>query len=128
MRYGEAFSKLGYKLGAPRQDWSAERDDGICISLWRTEIDWKLLSMDSKINGGPLEEWSKLPGNKTRIRHAHRAINEFDGVVDVVIVDGVPGNGVTNATPWVPSDRKGLRWKITSLDPLTGHIRLEAVA
>jgi hypothetical protein len=126
MQYGEAFAKLGYNLQVPRQDWSAEKEDGICITLWRSEIDWKSLVMDSRIHGGPNEIWAGLPGNPKRIRHANRALAEFGGFVDVIVVDGIPGNGVTKATPWQPSERKGLQWTITFLDDLTGHIRLEA--
>src|SRR3546814_13328446 len=81
MQYGEAFTKLGYALTAPRQDWSAERDDGVCITLWRTEIDWKTLTMDSRVRGGPLGDWSGLPGNAKRIRHAKRALDAFGGTV-----------------------------------------------
>src|SRR3546814_16039984 len=88
----------------------AERDDGVCITLWRTEIDWKTLTMDSRVRGGPLGDWSGLPGNAKRIRHAKRALDEFGGTVDAIIVDGIPGQGVTGATPWNPDDRKGLRW------------------
>ncbi|WP_067111303.1 hypothetical protein [Sphingopyxis granuli] len=125
MRYGEAFAKLGYALTAPRQDWSAERDDGVCITLWRSEIDWKTLTMDSRLHGGPLSDWSGLPGNAKRIRHVKRALDEFGGAVDTIIVDGIPGQGVIGATPWNPDDRKGLRWYVTDLEEATGHIRLE---
>ena len=128
MQYGEAFTKLGYTLAVPRQDWSSERADGVCITLWRSEIDWKTLTMDSRVRGGQLEQWSSLPGNSKRIRHAKRALAEFGGMVDVIIVDGVPGQGVTDATPWNPKDRKGLCWRITELDEITGHIRMEATA
>ncbi len=127
MQYGQAFAKLGYTLAAPRQDWSAERTDGVCVTLWRSEIDWKTLTMDSRVRGGPLEEWSNLPGNARRIRHARRALVEFGGMVDVIIVDGVPGQGVTDATPWNPKDRKGLRWRVTYLEDVTGHIRMETI-
>src|SRR3546814_8272630 len=87
MQYGEAFTKRGYALTAPRQDWSAERDDGVCITLWRTEIDWKTLTMDSRVRGGPLGDWSGLPGNAKRIRHATRALDGFGGMVDAIIVE-----------------------------------------
>lgn len=128
MQYGEAFAKLGYQLAVPRLDWSAERPDGICITLWRSEVDWKALVMDSRTHGGSLEDWKSLPGNSKRVRHAIRALNEFRGFVDCIIVDGNPGKGVTRATPWNPTERKGLRWRITYLEEETGHIRLEATA
>ena len=128
MQYGEAFAKLGYRLDAPRLDWSAENSTGVCITLWRSEIDWKSLVMDSRIHANPIEEWRSLPGNSKRIKHARRAQQDFEGKVDVIVVDGTPGQGVTKATPWVPSDRKGLIWRVTHLDELDGHIRLEAKA
>src|SRR3546814_5950085 len=56
----------------------AERDDGVCITLWRTEIDWKTLTMDSRVRGGPLGDWSGLPGNAKRIRHAKRALDRSE--------------------------------------------------
>lgn len=126
MQYGEAFARLGYQLTAPRSDWSAEKPDGVCITLWRVEIDWKQLVMDSRIHGGPIEEWRSLPGNAKRVRHATRARDEFGGKVDVIVVDGEPGSGVSRATPWNPADRKGLVWYVTFVDVTDGHIRLEA--
>lgn len=38
MQFVEAFEHLGYNVEAPRQDWSAEKEDGICISLWKKEM------------------------------------------------------------------------------------------
>ena len=71
MRYGEASSKLGYKLQAPRTDWSAANENGVCITLWRDEIDWKSkpISVDSRLRGGRLEDWESKPGNKKRRVH-----------------------------------------------------------
>jgi hypothetical protein len=126
MRYGEAFAKLGYVLETPRQDWSAALLDQICISIWRSEIDWKLPIMDSRLHGGPIAEWGRLPGNAKRIKHARTALEKHDGFVDAIIVDGIPGQGVTSATPWIPHNRKGLCWRITYLGEQDGHIRLEA--
>jgi len=53
-------------------------------------------------------------------------MSDFNSVVDVVVVSGVPGEGVTDAVPWFSKERKGLTWHITALDDETGHIRLEA--
>ena len=49
-----------------------------------------------------------------------------DGLLDVVKIDGDPGDGYGNASPWLPSDRMGRRWRITYLDDTSGHLRLEA--
>jgi hypothetical protein len=125
MKYGEAFGKLGYQLSVPRQDWTSERDDGICTTLWKSGIDTKNWYYDSREHGDKGEDCQSKSGNKKRIRHATRAINEFGGWVDVVLVDGVSGEGVDNAEPWFPKDRKGKRWRVTFLDQETGHIRLD---
>jgi len=82
--------------------------------------------MDSKLHCGPIEIWGSKPGAKKRVRHALRAMSDFNSVVDVVVVSGVPGEGVTDAVPWFSKERKGLTWHITALDDETGHIRLEA--
>jgi hypothetical protein len=124
--FTEAFKKLGYSLLAQRTDWSAASSEGVCLSLWKKETDWKALVMDTRQHAGPIEDWGYKAGNKRRIEHARLACEEFDGWIDVVTIDGVPGEGYGNAQPWVPKDRKGKRWRITYLDPETGHLRLEA--
>lgn len=125
MKFSEAFARLGYKLDLPRQDWSAENGRGVCISLWRTEIDWASLSIDTRVNCGPVSSWSPAGSNK-RKRHLQKAVSEHDGWLDVVIVDGVPGQGVTKATPWLPQDRRNLRWRLVSFDPVIGHFSARA--
>lgn len=126
MRFSEAFSRLGYQLSSPRTDWSAESATGICISLWRSEIDWKSFRMDTRVNAGPPETWNAA-GNNKRIRHLATAILEFDGWVDVVIVDGTPGEGVKKANPWVTAERKGLRWHVSEFEPNVGHFLARAI-
>ncbi len=126
MQFVEAFSKSGYKIAAQRSDWSAERADGICISIWKALVDWKVLSLDTRISDTDLEDWGYKPGNRKRIRHAARALREFDGWIDAVMIDGVPGGNYGSAIPWTPSERQGLRWRIVYLDEETGHIRIEA--
>lgn len=126
MKYGEAFEKLGYRLETPRLDWSAVNEQGVCISLWRTEIDWPSLSFDSRVNCGPVSTWNPA-GNNKRKRHLQAALDQHDGWVDVVVVDGVPGKGVDKASPWIPTERKGLRWRILEFDPDEGHFRAGAM-
>lgn len=128
MQFVEAFNALGYRIENQRQDWSAEKTDGVCLSLWTKETDWKLLTMDTRIHATDIQDWGNRQGNKKRIRHARRALDEFDGWVDVVKIDGVPGVGYGTAAPWIPSERKGYRWRITFLDDKTGHLRLEGLA
>jgi hypothetical protein len=126
MQFAEAFNKLGYKLTFPRTDWSAETATGVCISLWRSEIDWKALSFDTRVSAGVPATWNPA-GNNKRKRHLAVALERFAGWVDVVVVDGVPGEGVSNATPWNQRDRKGLRWRVLSLDEEVGHFAVQAL-
>lgn len=126
MQFVEAFNALGYQIENQRQDWSAEKEDGVCLSLWTKETDWKAMVCDSRIHGTKLSNWGHKLGNKKRIRHAQRAIAEFGGWIDVVKIEGEPGVSYGTASPWLAAERKGLLWKITFLDPETGHIRLEA--
>ena len=127
MQFVEAFNSLSYEVPAQRTDWSAEKDDGICLSLWTKETDWKQLVMDTRIHADPLDRWGHKPGNKKRKLHARRAMDEFDGWVDVVKIDGTPGESYGNASPWLPEDRQARRWRITYLDDETGHLRMEAL-
>ena len=127
MQYSEAFKSLGYILDNPRQDWTAASPDGVCITLWTKEIRGAGPKMhyDSREYSGPLEDWIDKPGNKKRIVHLSQALGEFDGWIDVVRVDGVPGESYGDAEPWNPTARKGFKWRVTSLDSATGHFRTE---
>ena len=126
MQYGEAFKKLGYSIKMPRQDWSAEKSDGICISIWQKECSvfnglpycdlWELHP-----NGGA---WEQKLGHSRRTRYLQRAINEFEGKVDVILVTGNPGESYESADPWIVSER-GAGWYISKFDPATGFFRAE---
>ncbi len=126
MQNSEAFLSLGYTLGAVRTDWSAESSEGICLTIWKREIDWSDWSMDSRIRGGPIEQWGKKQGNKKRIVHAARALAEFEGWIDAILISGKPGQSYEDAQPWLPTDKGGKRWRVTFLDEFSGHIRIEA--
>ena len=129
MKFAEAFSRLGYDLRLPRLHWSSSNDTGVAITLWRSEIDWKSkpLTMDTLRHCGPPETWNPA-GNNQRIRDLAVALEKFDGWIDVVIVDGVPGEGVDKATPWTPPERQGLKWRVRNFDPESGHFIAEAIA
>lgn len=127
MRFSEAFEALGYQVAVPRQDWSAEKSDGVCISLWMKEINWKGLSIDTKIDTNPSELWRHKPGNKKRVRHLARALAEFDGWIDVVSVHGEPGHGFGDASPWIANQRRGRRWRVLEVDEVTGDFRAAAI-
>ena len=127
MQFVEAFEHLGYRVEAPRQDWSAEKDDGICISLWKKEMGSRdgLPLMNTLTHADPIENWGNKPGNGKRIRHLRRAVEEFEGRVDVVIVSGEPGASYGTAQPWVAKDgRAGTYWQVTELDTGTGHFEV----
>lgn len=126
MQFTEAFRKLGYSVSNIRQDWSAEREDGVCITLWTKEVDWKSLTVDTRVHSDPNENWRAKPGNRKRIVHLTRALSDFDGRVDVVNVHGEPGEGFGNASPWIAEERKGFMWRVLSVDPETGHFTAKA--
>lgn len=124
MRYAEAFKKLGYNLQLPRLHWTASSDKGVCISLWRSEIDWPNRKFDTREDANPPATWNAAGANQRR-ENLRKAVNDFGGWVDVVVVDGVPGQKVRNATPWSPEERSGLFWRVVSFDEATGHFRAE---
>lgn len=122
MQYVEAFNRLGYDVPSPRQDWSAEKADGICITLRKGEVDWAPPPprFDIWKSWKPGEnDWDTLPGHKKRNRHIARAIGEFDRWVDVIIVNGTPREGYGSADIWNPELRKNHRWRIQEFDMAT---------
>src|SRR5438067_13179148 len=124
MQFLEAFEALGYAVQVPRQDWSAEKADGICISLWRKETGTRdgLLWMNTRVHADPIDRWGNKPGNQKRIQHLRRAIDDFAGKADVVIVSGTPGVSYGTAQPWKSKgSRAGTHWQVTNFDELTGR-------
>src|SRR5690242_640633 len=99
MKFVEAFERLGYAVEVQRQDWSAANENGVCISLWPKEIGHRdgLLWMNTQVHADPIENWGHKPGNLKRIKHLNRAVTEFGGRVDVVIVSGEPGQSYGTA-------------------------------
>lgn len=128
MKFTTAFEALGYKVSNPRQHWSAENATGICITLWRKEMGfangrpWVDTTVHAEDNAG----WRDKPGNRKRLEHLRRALMEFDGFVDVVIVHGVPGRGYEDADPWRPALRGG-RWRVTAVDEDNGQFAASVV-
>lgn len=122
MLFTEAFRALGYEVAAPRSDWSAERENGVCLSLWAREIKFAKTgcSFHTEQDAQPIVTWSYKPGFTRRLRHLSRAVTEFDGEIDVVLVSGTPGGGYEDAYPWRPEERKAA-WFVTTFDPGTGH-------
>ena len=128
MEFEEAFKSLGYKLESFRQDWTAERDDGICITIWtkQTKVKDGLPYLDCWEIDHNGDDFMEGPAHKKRTLHLERAMNEFDGLVDVILVSGPPGGSYENATPWDSKKRKG-SWKIVKFCSETGFFRAEVV-
>ena len=127
MKFTEAFEELGYSLSAPRTDWSAQSSTGVCISLWKKEMDIRdgLLWMNTRVHATALEDWRTRAGNQKRIQHLRQALDDQDGRVDVVIVSGTPGDSYGTAQPWVAEGaRAGTWWQVTELDDATGHFEV----
>lgn len=130
MTFTDAFAQLGYRLSSPRTDWSATKEGGVCISIWAKEMRPKRpgSAFDTRTDAQPIETWNHKQGFKRRLPHLSRAISEFGGYVDVVVVTGTPGEGHGSADPWIPGKRQGYRWRITFFDPATGHFAVETFA
>ena len=127
MKFVEAFNALGYRVEAPRHDWSASKKNGVCLALWRMEIKTRdgMPWLDTMKHCGPIKIWGQKPGNATRKIHLQQAVSSLAGVVDVIILDGIPGVGFKNAHPWQINAEKAI-WRVTSLDPVTGHFGVQA--
>lgn len=130
MTFTDAFAKLGYRLSSPRTDWSAEKPDGVCLSLWAKEMRNLSpgLAFDTRRDAQPIETWNHKHGHKRRLPHLARAVSAFDGYIDVVVVSGTPGEGHGDANPWLPETRNGYPWRVMFFDPLTGHFAAQTVA
>ena len=67
-----------------------------------------------------------MPGHRKRTVHLTRAVSKFEGWLDVIIVDGVPGKGVDSAEPWIPQKRLNYRWRVQKFDNVTGYFTVAA--
>ena len=128
MQFVEAFERLGYKVDAPRQDWSAMKLNGVCITPWKKELRTQdgRLWMSTRDHAGPIEKWGDKAGNRKRISHLRRAVNELGDKVDVVIVSGEPGASYGTAQPWLSEgSRAGTFWEITAFEEESGHFEVQ---
>ncbi|WP_257543587.1 hypothetical protein [Sphingopyxis sp. DBS4] len=126
MQYSSAFEEFGYKLENVRQDWSAQNATGVCITIWKRRMNWDELSYDTRLHKSSVDIWSEKSGNRKRIVHAQRALNDFEGWIDAILISGEPGVSYEDAQLWIPSEKGGKRWRVVFLDQAIGHIRLEA--
>ena len=128
MRYAEAFRKLGYKLDNHQTDWSAEKEDGVCISIWSDRVEWKPSPphFDTDEAWPDEEPGAGAIGHKKRTKHIQRACDEFDGFVDVVLRGGAYREQHGDAEPW-DWKRRGGRWKVTQFDRSNGRYRAEVI-
>lgn len=129
MGFKDAFEALGYTLSNHQTDWSAENADGVCITLWRCDLELsseKLPFYDMRFER-PLPEWTEKIGHRKRRSHLARAVDEFGGRVDVVLLHGPSGGPQTGADPWIKEER-GKGWHITRFDETDredGSFRIE---
>ena len=128
MKFVEAFNSLGYERGNHQNAWSAEKDDGVCITIWQKEncVDDRGLPFnDIRDQVSSDADWLSKSGNRMRKKHIARALTEFDGRVDVIILYGEPGRSYENAEPWNVEQRHGRYWHVTEFDQNTGLFRAE---
>ena len=65
-------------------------------------------------------------GHRERTDNIAKALREFDGRVEVVMVSAASGEGAGDAEPWDAKLRGGF-WKITRFDPNDGYFRADVV-
>ncbi len=129
MKYVEAFKSLGYDVPNPRQDWSAEKHNGVCITLWRSQVQWTPASPQFDLWSlwePGTHDFERLPGQAKRTEHLMHTMSKFGGSVDVIIVKGTPGKSYQDAEPWVLDQRKNYGWRITKFDASTGFFSAAA--
>ena len=130
MGYEEAFTALGYSLSNVRQNWSAEKPDGVCVTIWKMHVknnDRKLPSYDGfKIWPHLANERDPAHGNTKLIEHLSSAVDKFGGRVDAIYLAGNPddGRGHLDADPWYAEKRGGF-WRVTKFDRHTGLYRAD---
>ena len=129
MKFVQAFEVLGYSPANHQTDWSAEKENGVCITFWRVELSVEnglpVYELDLTGQTLPPDHWTTKVGHRKRTAHLQRALNEFDGLVDAILLKGPSGGPYEDAQPWIPEQRNGARWRITRFDPATGGFRAQ---
>ena len=120
--YAASYRELGYELRF-NQEWSAEKSDGVCISLWVSELQNMNSDVyDTEQHAKPLETWTKSMNTK-RIPMLLKALHSHEGWVDAVIRDDTNGRTDAPTKPWMLSEQGGLKWKLIDVDKDTGHFK-----
>jgi heme-degrading monooxygenase HmoA len=123
----EAYAALGYLLAAPRTDWSALNDQGVCLSFWSSKMTFEsgLSSYDTREQKHKARDWHSDAGNKRRLMHLRSAMERDEGWIDVVLLEGVAEERkVKSAQHWI-SERRGYSWRVVWFDEVTGDFRAE---
>jgi hypothetical protein len=125
----DAFAKLGYVLRSPRQDWTATKNDAVCLTIWQSEMQIDKVRqcnfLDTRLHCGSTDLWGCKPGNKLRIVHLSQAIESYSGWVDVVVRMGRPDDNDREAYPWIAAERYGKSWRLLDLNRQSGHFSAE---
>ena len=125
MKKTEAFEALGYTLANTRWSWSAEKDDGAVITLWRTELSQRdgRIQMDSRVDADDISEFRNKPGHKERTRILSKFNVPF--FVDCILRDDISKSRQdAPCYPWSETET-GMQWCITFFDGETGHFCAE---
>ena len=127
MKFTEAFRALGYTLDNHQNEWSAKSNTGVCITIWKVELKRKNHMPIYELAfpyGEPLPEWTNKIGHRKRTKHLCSAVDEFDGYIDVVLLDGPSGGPYKDAYPW-NKETRGFGWRVVCLDRNSGGFRAE---
>ncbi len=113
-------SRLRDRIGAGERAWRVH----LALEEGNGRYDG-LMWMDTRVHADSIENCTDKPGNRKRISHLRRALNEFAGRVDVVIVSGEPGVSYGTAQPRIAEGgRAGTYWQVLELDVESGHFEV----
>ena len=117
--YVQSFRHLGYELPF-NLDYAAFGDKGVCISLWRREIDRRgNAPFDTRLHADDTGLWKKGPTAK-RTRLLCKAMVQHEGWVDAVVRDDRGGRKGAPSQPWNVAENGGLKWRLLDVTP-EGH-------
>ena len=125
----QAYKDAGYTLRSPRNQWSAQKDDGsgVALSVWSDEIDKSAEPWVIDTHGHPgFDVWGKRPGHTMRKKHIAYALAHLGGRCDLILCvvtdPSMEPRKVKDARHW--PQRVG-QLDADRFDPETGHFRLK---